>query len=109
MIPWFLKIGEIDARDNIVDATIVDESTTKESNSTDVAIAEKSGNKKSSKKSGSAAYKKDINKLTKEIEKQSTELLNLELEFIRAGKFNNEFILLNFILLFIGFLPFTHQ
>jgi len=78
-----VEIGEIDARDNIVDATIVDESTTKESNSTDVAIAEKSGNKKSSKKSGSAAYKKDINKLTKEIEKQSTELLKLELDFIR--------------------------
>lgn len=68
-----VEIGEIDAYGkegkSVVDATIVDE-----------------------KKDGSADKKKDvktdnksINKLMKEIEKKNTELLKLEMEFIRAG------------------------
>ncbi len=67
--------GEIDAYDkeNVVDATIVSEDK-------DGSKSEKKQNKK--KKSN----KKEINKLVKEIEKQNTELLKVEMEFIRAGK-----------------------
>ncbi len=74
--------GEIDAynKENVVDATIVSEDK-KES---------KAERKKTKKKKSN---KKEINKLVKEIEKQNTELLKVEMEFIRAGTLRKSIIL----------------
>jgi hypothetical protein len=71
-----VEIGEMDAHSvddekDVIDATIVEEEK-------DKAIMKKSEKKKNSNK-------KDISKLVKEIEKQNTDLLKLEMEFIRGG------------------------
>ena len=76
-----VEIGEVDAYNgdekDVIDATIVKKDKDKD--------AAKKESKKSSKKSN----KKDINKLVKEIQKVNTDLLKLEMEFIRAGRSNS--------------------
>lgn len=98
-----VEIGEVDTHNDddddsddedkkgIIDATIVGQETSTSSTDTTTATAtatataitsSKKGDKKKKKKNKSS--KKEINKLVKEIEKQNTELLRLEIEFIRA-------------------------
>lgn len=76
-----VDIGEVDAygRDGkeIIDATIVEKDG--------VEVTKKDEKKKKEKKKSSKS-KKLLNKLIKDIEKENTELLKLEMEFIRAGK-----------------------
>jgi hypothetical protein len=71
-----VDLGEVDAYDKdgkkIVDATIV-----KEEKDSKITVKD-TKNKKSDKKT--------LNKLVKEIQKLNTDLLKLEMEFIRAGK-----------------------
>lgn len=86
-------IGEVDIpskKDTIIDATIVEddkasdttEETTPSTKEETAFTTKKEKNEKTEKKSGSS--KKEINKLVKEIEKTNTEMLRLEMEFIRA-------------------------
>jgi hypothetical protein len=76
-----VEIGEVDAygRDGkeIIDATIVEK---------DGVEASKKDEKKKKGKKKDSKSKKLVNKFVKEIEKENTELLKLEMEFIRAGE-----------------------
>ena len=93
-----VEVGEVDisdnSRSNIIDATIVNnnnnnndnESTTNKdesSSSTEDGAITKKSNKNDNKKKVNN-NKKEINKLVKTIERQNTDLLKLEMEFIRA-------------------------
>lgn len=85
-----VEIGEVDTHDsNVIDATIIKDddennnNTSDASTSTTNSTATESG-KKDEKKKKKGVNKKEINKLVKEIERQNTELLKLEMEFIRA-------------------------
>lgn len=108
-----VEVGEVDAHaqtnnKDIIDATIVDESTDTSNvnaTSTSTTVEEK---KKDEKKSNSSNNKKEINKLVKEIEKQNTELLRLEMEFIRAVVETMGPVSCNNILLDLLFLSFTN-
>jgi len=81
-----VEIGEVDMQKDVIDATIVSENKDNEETkdkeepaSTDI-VSRKDSKKK--KKSGSS--QKQLNKLVKQIEKENTELLRLEMEFVRA-------------------------
>ena len=78
-----LQIGEVDAHigDRVVDATIIDKSVESEGKNSTALSKENKG-------SNSNKMKKDISNLTKQIDKLSSELLKIELDFIRAGKLN---------------------
>jgi tRNA(Glu) U13 pseudouridine synthase TruD len=75
-----VEVGEVDTygkdEKGIIEATIVKKET---ADNNDDANKKTKGKKKSSNK-------KVVNKLIKEIEKENTELLKLEMEFIKAGK-----------------------
>jgi hypothetical protein len=92
-----VEIGEVDAhdnsksasastsastKDNAIDATIVDENKDTDASTNENTTAK--DEKPKDKKKIASNNKKEINKLVKEIEKQNTDLLRLELEFIRA-------------------------
>jgi len=75
-----VQVGELDAYGddpNVVDATIVSEEKDGE---------KKTEEKKSDEKKKKKSNTKMLNSLVKEIQKENTDLLRLEMEFIRAGK-----------------------
>ena len=79
-----VEIGEVDVfddskKENVIDATIVETADGKDGEKT-----EKVEKTEEKKKKGSSTSKKNLNRLVKDIEKQNTELLRLELDFIRA-------------------------
>lgn len=101
-----VQIGEVDAHINdddnddenkdkkgnsIIDATIVNESSTTTTatataatSTSTITVSDKKKTSKHDEKKKSKKNKKEIKRLVKEIEKQNTELLLLEMDFIRA-------------------------